>query len=369
MINTINFFKFLKKKKINFFCGVPDSILKSFSNYLDSKKKIVSHHIVANEGGAIALAAGYNLATKKIPVVYMQNSGLGNAINPLVSICHKKVYSIPMILLIGWRGSPNSNDEPQHKVKGNITKNLLNLVNIKHEIINHDKDFSKISKLISYSKKNSTPVALLVKNNVFFPITNKKKIKNKSLKRVSVLKELLKNINNKDRLISTTGFTSRELYQLRMENNRQLDKGKDFYMVGGMGHTSMLALGVSLNKKDNIYCIDGDGSLLMHLGSIVTIGKFAKKNFRYILLNNNSHESVGGQTTNSEIINFKGFASSLNFKNYYNAKNIVKLKKIFPKFVKSSGPNFLEVNIGQGTIKNLIRPKSLIEIKSKFVND
>ena len=367
MIEVKKLFKFLKKNKINFFTGVPDSILKETSNYL-SNKKIKEHMITANEGSAVALAIGYNLATKKIPCVYLQNSGLGNAINPLISIAHKKIYSIPMILLIGWRGSPGISDEPQHKVKGLITRKLLNLMNIKHCVLKNKSDFKKLKNLIHYSKHKSSPVACLIPKNTFKKVKLNKKPtkKNKfNIKRTNVISNLLKIINTSDKLIATTGFTSRELYQLRQVENT--NKGSDFYMVGGMGHASMVSLGVSMYTKKKVICLDGDGSFLMHLGSIVGVSKIKNNNFKHILFNNFSHESVGGQPTYIENLNLKKLINSVNYKNYFKISSKSQVSKTLRKFLNSKGPSFLEVCINQGSIENLGRPKKLINIKNRFI--
>ena len=364
MIDTKEFLNFLKRKKIRFFTGVPDSVLKNFLNEV-SKNKSILNITAVNEGSAIALAIGNYLSSKKLPLVYLQNSGLSNAINPLISIASKSVYSIPMLLIIGWRGAPGLVDEPQHMAKGRITKDLLYRLNIRNITLKKKNDFSKISKLISYSKKKKLPVAILIKNGTF---TKSKKVKIKDSKKTILrslfIIELLKKINSNDRIISTTGYTSRELNQIRKLYS--LNKGKDFYMVGGMGHSAGVALGYSFSSKNKIFCLDGDGSMLMHLGSIFTAGKYKKKNYRYILLNNNSHESVGGQSTNSEYIDFKKLSESLNFKKYYLINNSQNIKKIINNFIKNDGPNFLEVKIKNKSIENLGRPKNLKKILSNF---
>ena len=220
MIETGKLFKFLEGNGINFFSGVPDSILKSTKWHLEkiNKKK---HIVAANEGSAIASCIGYFLSTGKLPCAYMQNSGLGNAINPLISIAHKNVYSIPIFILIGWRGAPGTKDEPQHLAKGAITTKLLKLLNIKYFILNNEKDFKNIKKIINFSKKNKTPVACLVKKNILFSkkqITFKRNFKF-NLKREEFIKVLLKNLKSNSKIISTTGYTSRELYQIRLKYN------------------------------------------------------------------------------------------------------------------------------------------------------
>ena len=299
MLEVEKLFKFLNKNGINFFSGVPDSILKNTKQYLEKKNK--RQHITAvNEGSAIALCIGYFLSTGKLPCAYMQNSGFGNAINPLVSIAHKKVYSVPIFLMIGWRGSPGTKDEPQHLIKGGITTKLLKLLDIKYCVLKNENDFLKLKNLINFSKKNKSIVACLIKKN---SLTSKKKnnlnsgIKS-SILREDFLKILLENVNSKTNLIATTGYTSRELHQIRLKYS--LKKGSDFYVVGGMGHSSMVALGTSLYTNKQVICLDGDGSIMMHMGSLANIGNFARSNYKHVLLNNYSHESVGGQKTFSE---------------------------------------------------------------------
>ena len=294
MINSDKLFKFLTKK-FKYFIGVPDSVLKNITERLKNSKNICSY-VPVNEGSAISIAAGIYLRKKSIPLVYMQNSGLGNAINPLASLVHKKMYSIPMVLLIGWRGSPEQSDEPQHKIKGKITKSLLKLLNINFiELKNNN--FDTVSKIIDICKKQSKPVAILIQNKKLSISSKQNIITDKNLypKRYEIIEEILKKISKNTRIFSSTGYASRELSYLRKLKN--LKKGKDFYIVGSMGHTSAIYLGwllFSKNKSD--ICLDGDGSMLMHLGNIFSLGT-AKKNIKYILFNNNMHESVGSVNT------------------------------------------------------------------------
>ncbi len=366
MIYAEDFFFHLKKNKINFFSGVPDSVLKNLVNFFDKEKKI-KHHIAVNEGNAVSLGIGYHLATKKLPCIYLQNSGLGNAINPLISIAHPKIYSIPMLLVIGWRGSPNKNDEPQHNVKGKITTNLLKSLNIKYCILRSNYNFKKLNELIKYSIKLNKPVACLIEpGKLSTKATYKKKYKIKNFKRLDVLVEVLSKIKKNTKLVSTTGYTSRELFYLRNKNSYH-SNGKDFYMVGGMGHASAVALGIAMNKvKQEVLCLDGDGSILMHLGSMRTIGFNGKKNFKHIIFNNGSHESVGGQPTHAFGVDFKKLSDSLGYKKYFLAKNMSSLKKKIKPFIKSIGPSLFEIKISEGTIKKLPRPKNFIKIKKNF---
>jgi len=367
MINANQLFLFLKKNKINFFTGVPDSVLKNFIYVLDFNKKKLKHIVAANEGSAVALAAGNYMATKKLSLVYMQNSGLGNAVNPLISICHPGVYSIPLVLMIGWRGNPKDYDEPQHQLKGKITPSILKLLNIKFSVINNLKDFYKIRDLISYSKYKKRPVALLIKNNILnFKKVVKKNFKSeKYLTREAVINKLLNTIQKNTRIISSTGYTSRELFQIR--KNKNYKNGKDFYMVGGMGHSSMVSLGYSLSSKNQVICIDGDGSLIMHMGSLISSGFKSKSNFKHILLNNGSHESVGDQKIDTHKVNFRNILMGFGYKNYYLAKNSLSFNKNLKFFLKSKGPSFFEVYIRSQSMKNLSRPKNLLKVKEDFI--
>tara|TARA_B100001741_G_scaffold289445_1_gene268259 strand:+ start:1313 stop:2413 length:1101 start_codon:yes stop_codon:yes gene_type:complete len=365
MIKVTSLIKILKKNGTNFFTGVPDSVLKELSLYLGKNK---SNHILAtNEGSAVSIGIGYYLSTKKIPCIYMQNSGLSNALNPLISIAHKKVYSVPLILLIGWRGSPKIPDEPQHEVKGKITLKLLKLLGIDYTILRNLSDLGKFEKKIKLSKKKNSIVAGLIEQGTLSKEFKNVKKDYYKLDKEVFLKIVLENIKNNSRIFSSTGYNSREIMYLR--NKYNLNKGRDFYMVGGMGHTTSTALGYSLKNKKMTLCIDGDGSLLMHLGSIKTIGHSKVKNFKYVLLNNNTHDSVGGQETFSKKVNFKLLSKSLGFKKYYKIQNTSNLEKKIKSFLKDNNNlSFLEVNISNSSIKKLPRPTNLIKIKNKFLN-
>tara|TARA_B100001142_G_C14320353_1_gene650154 strand:+ start:13 stop:1113 length:1101 start_codon:yes stop_codon:yes gene_type:complete len=365
MIKIKSLINLLKKNGNNFFTGVPDSVLKELSIYLQSKSK-KEHIIASNEGSAVSIGIGHYLSTKKIPCIYLQNSGLSNALNPLISIADKKVYSIPLILIIGWRGSPKIKDEPQHNVKGKITLDILKLLNIKYTIIRKNNDLVKFNKQIKSAKKNKNIVACLLEQGT---LEKSKKISKKKdfyrLNKEFFLKSFLETVSNNTRIISSTGYNSRELMYLR--NKYDLNNSKDFYMVGGMGHASSVALGFSISTNKKTICIDGDGSFLMHLGSIKTAGTFANKKFKYILLNNNSHDSVGGQNTYTDKIDFKKLSNSLGFKKFYCIQNNKNLKINIKNFLNEKDLSFLEVKISNSKIKNLPRPENLIKIKNLFM--
>jgi len=369
MIENKDFVKTLIKNKINFFTGVPDSLFKNLCLHLDSKYRN-DNFITANEGSSIGIGIGYNLSTKKIPLVYLQNSGLGNIINPILSMADKKVYGIPMFLLIGWRGEIFKNkqikDEPQHKKQGEITESLLKVLGIKYKILNSNSDYKKyIKELSSYSINNSKPVALLVRKNVF----NISKIyKNKEkifLKREDALKTVIDSIPRSSIKISTTGMLSRELNEInqKIENLRYT-----FMCVGGMGHAISIASGIAIKKKKKkIYCLDGDGSFLMHLGSSSTSAKL--KNIVHIVFNNRSHDSVGGHQTVAPDLKLSNIAKSLGYKNAYTIKSKYSIKKILNKYTKIDQNLFLEIICSKGNRSNLSRPMGkLPDFKKKFIN-
>ena len=365
MIKVNTLINLLKKNKSDFFTGVPDSVLKELSSSLQNIDK-KNHIIATSEGAAVSIGIGHYLATKKIPTIYMQNSGLSNALNPLISIAHEKVYSIPLILIIGWRGSPSIKDEPQHNVKGKITEQILRLLNIKYTILRSVSDINKFDKQIKSAKKNKSIVACLIEQGTLEKIKNIKKKKDfYKLDKELFLKNLLKNLNKNTKIISSTGYNSRELMHIR--EKYKFNNTKDFYMVGGMGHTSSVALGYSLSEKNKTICIDGDGSLLMHLGSIKTVGTFANKSFKYILLNNNAHDSVGGQSTYANDIDFEKLSKSLGFKKFYSIKSQKNLKEIIKRFLSENNKCFLEVKVTNSKIKKLPRPTDLIKIKNQFM--
>ena len=357
MINPDSFIKAIKNNNLNFVTGIPDSLLKNLTNRFNEKLK--NHIISTNEGSAVSFAIGYYLSTKKPAIVYLQNSGLGNIINPITSLAHPKVYGIPMILIVGWRGEikrlKQISDEPQHKKQGQITIEQLKLLNIPYRIINHKtKNISNlINNLIKISKIKQCPVAIIVRKNTFKNLSKtKKKLKKKKLLREDIIKDVISVTSSKNIIISTTGMASRELYEIR-KNNKQNDL-KDFLTVGGMGHVSQIAAGIAMNKREKVICLDGDGSLLMHMGSLGISAKF--KNLIHILINNKAHDSVGGQPTLGQSINFSKIAKICGYKNSFLIKKRKEIKKFVIKALKSKNNFFLQINCEKGYRENLGRP-------------
>ena len=365
MVYVEDLFQTLKKNKINFFTGVPDSVLKKFTNYIDSVNQ--RNIIAVNEGAAIANAIGYNLLTDKIPCVYMQNSGIGNALNPILSIADSKIYNNNILLVIGHRGFNGKDDEPQHLLTGKITQKILLLAKIKYIKLDKKNDLKKLEKLIIGFKKKNGLVCCLVKNN---SLELKKKIFSKKNRRgvsiPSFLDDLIEKVDlKKNLLISSTGYPSRELLLAEKRNKVNL---KSIYNVGGMGHTSSISFGVAQNTKKNVICIDGDGSMLMHLGNFHTIGLSKIKNFKNIILNNNMHGSVGGQKTEFDKINTKTLFKSLNFNEYYEISKNRDTTNVLKKFLNSNKSSILKVNCSSFNSNNLPRVKNFKKIKKNFKN-
>jgi phosphonopyruvate decarboxylase len=371
MLNCKEFFDLLHENKIDFFSGVPDSLLKFFNSYILDNVDQNQHIITANEGNAIALASGYYLATTKIGLVYMQNSGLGNAINPLVSLSDKEVYGIPVLLLIGWRGEPNEKDEPQHQKQGKITLELLETLDIPYEILTTDIEDTKIklSSAIKYMNKFNAPFALVVKKGTFekYEQINESQ-QNYELSREKAINLIIDNLDEQDVVVSTTGMISRELFESRTQKNQKHET--DFLTVGSMGHASQIALGIAIsNPKKQVFCLDGDGSVIMHMGSLGIIGSKQLKNFKHIILNNESHDSVGGQPTVGNIINFVSLAKSCKYKNSFKVLTEIELNKKMLKLKSEDGPILLEIMVNRGNRKDLGRPtKTPKENMNLFMN-
>jgi phosphonopyruvate decarboxylase len=370
MISPKNFYELLIKKEIKFFTGVPDSLLKDFCAYIVDNTDKKNNIIAANEGGAIALAAGYHLSSRKIGLVYMQNSGQGNSINPLVSLTDSDVYSIPMLLLIGWRGEPGKEDEPQHVKQGKITLELLNTLEIPYEVIPDSIEDAKnsLDKAINYMKNNNAPFALVVKKNTFEKYDLKNKVKTSfDLNREEAMKLIVNNLDSQNIIISTTGKISRELFEYREELGQE--HKTDFLTVGSMGHSSQIALGIALQKQDKqIYCFDGDGSVIMHMGSLAIIGQQAPKNFKHIIFNNGAHDSVGGQPTVGFEINLQSIAKDCGYKTTLKAESKLEVIEKINLIKSVEGPAFLEIKVNKGARKDLGRPtKSSKENKKDFM--
>lgn len=365
------FVKLLQEHDIDFFSGVPDSQLKPLCDYLINMYGISNNHIIAvNEGNAVALAAGYYLSTGKIPCVYLQNSGLGNIVNPVTSLLNDKVYAIPCVFIIGWRGEPNVHDEPQHVFQGEITLKMLDVLEIAYMIIDRnttekeiEDKMNEIEGLLNLGKS----VAFVVKKHALYYNDKVNYKNNYKMLREDIIRAIV-DVSKEDIIVSTTGKTSRELFEIR-EQKGQLHK-YDFLTVGSMGHSSTIALAIALNKPNKrVWCIDGDGAALMHMGAMALIGAKSPGNYIHVIINNEAHESVGGQPTIAHSINFSQIALGCGYKAVYHIATYDELNEVLFKIKDERGPILLEVKSAIGSRDDLGRPTTTpIQNKKVFMD-
>ena len=350
----------LIERGVDFFTGVPDSLLKDFCAYVSDNHPSEKNIIAANEGTALATAAGYHLATRRYPLVYLQNSGLGNIINPLLSLVDPRVFNIPMLLMIGWRGEPGKKDEPQHMVQGKVMTSLLTDMGVTYEVL-PDYEEGAIAALdlaMHRLRTIGSPFAFLVRRQCFLKYNIKNPVTHDfPHSREEAIEALVKKLGKYDVVVATTGFASRELYEMRLRQGQSTQQ--DFYCVGSMGHASSIAMGIALAKPSrNVFCFDGDGGFIMHMGAAAQIGARDIPNLKHIVFNNGSHDSVGGQPTDGMTADFLQIARSCGYKFVQSAATTEEINKGFDALNSSVGPGFLEIKVKRKTRKDLGRPKS-----------
>lgn len=358
MISSKFFIDSLCSMQMDFFTGVPDSLLKNVCAYITDHFVTERNVIAANEGAAVGLAAGYYLATKKIPVVYMQNSGLGNAVNPLMSLTDKEVYNIPLLLLVGWRGEPGVKDEPQHIKQGKVTLPLLEAMGIKYAIMsqNETEFLSQLNYANFYMNETHEPFAFVIPKGTF----EEYKLQQDGevilpLKREAAIQLIASSLSKEDIIVSTTGMISRELFEYR--TSAFMEHEKDFLTVGSMGHASQIALGIALEKKKcKVFCFDGDGSTLMHMGSLAIIGSLHPDNYVHVIFNNGAHDSVGGQPTVAFNIDLCKIAQACGYEAALSVSDSDSLCEALKRITCMHGPILLEVKVRKGARKDLGRP-------------
>ena len=358
MIRPEFFYNQVKANGTEFFTGVPDSLLKNFCAYVTDNTSSRNHIIAANEGCATGLAAGYHFATGGIPLIYMQNSGLGNTVNPMLSLMDPDVYSIPCLMVVGWRGEPGVHDEPQHVKQGKVTCALLDAMQIPYAVMADEEDAlaAQITAAFDCIKKNSAPYAFVVKKGTFADYVLKNNIPVEAeLTREAAIECIVQAAGDKTAFVSTTGMASRELFELR--EKYQMGHKKDFLTVGSMGHASQIALAIALQKPDRrIICLDGDGASIMHMGGMATIGTQCPSNMIHIVLNNGAHDSVGGQPTVGLQINLCDIALACGYKHVVSVTSAAMLQKALETAKKDKVLTFIEVKVRKGARKNLGRP-------------
>lgn len=356
----------------DFYTGVPDSQLKALCNYLmDTYGDDPQHHIIAaNEGNCTAIAAGYHLATGKTAVVYMQNSGEGNMINPAVSLLNDKVYAIPVVFIIGWRGEPGVHDEPQHIYQGEVTVKLLEDIGIRSFIIGKETTDDEVEAAMEEFRKllaEGKNAAFIIRKNALSYDGTVEYNNNHQLLREDIIRHIVR-VSDKDPVISTTGKASRELFEIR-EEQKQSHK-YDFLTVGSMGHSSSIALGVALNKPQaKIWCIDGDGAALMHMGAMAVIGKSAPANMVHIVVNNEAHETVGGMPTAAGKIDLAAIARACGYPYAVCVDNFADFDRELADAKARRELSFIEVKSSIASRSDLGRPTTTsLENKQNFMD-
>lgn len=364
--------KFVEIIGSNFYTGVPDSQLKALCNYLINTYGIdPKHHVIAaNEGNCTALAAGYYLATGKVPVVYMQNSGEGNIINPVASLLNDKVYAIPMIFVVGWRGEPGIHDEPQHIYQGEVTVKLLEDMDIKTFVVGKETTDDEVATVMEAFKAvlaTGKDVAFIIRKGAI-SYDGKVEYKNDNkMVREEIIQHIVK-ASGEDPIVSTTGKASRELFETRVANGQS--HKYDFLTVGSMGHSSSIALGVAINKPETkIWCIDGDGALLMHMGSMALLGANKPKNMIHVVINNGAHETVGGMPTVASNMDIVTIAKACGYPNAASVETFDKLDEALLSAKKADELSLIEVKCSIGARDDLGRPATTaLENKNNFMN-
>lgn len=337
-----------------FYTGVPDSLLSPFIDGVMERYNVSEKHIVAaNEGAAVALAAGHYLATNKPAIVYMQNSGIGNAINPICSLMHEKVYSIPAIFVIGWRGEPDTKDEPQHVFQGEATLPLLDCLEIPYVVVSSDTTEINTKELKAHLDKGQS-IAFVIRKDSLQSGKKMKYTSSAELSREDALKAILSNSDKDSIYVCTTGKLSREMFELREEACQ--GHGNDFLTVGSMGHSLMIAYGIALAKPEKqVFCLDGDGAILMHMGSLAVLGVHNPTNLVHIVINNGAHETVGGLPTVSTNLNFSNIAKTMGYTQSFRVSSSKELTETL-KTMDNKCLTFIEVMCNLDSRSNLGRP-------------
>ncbi len=357
MIAPQFFIEKLQAEGVEFYTGVPDSLLKNVCAYITDHFDQNHNIIAANEGGAVALAAGYHLATGKIGCVYMQNSGEGNAVNPLASLTDREVYHIPVLLLIGWRGRPGVHDEPQHVKQGKVTTGLLNVMGVNYDVLSKEEEKAavQIEKAMRCIRQTDDVYALVVEKDTFDSYALQSAEKNEyAMSREDAIRTVAASIPPDAVIVSTTGMISRELFEYRTAMGQGHER--DFLTVGSMGHASMIALGIALQHPERkVYCFDGDGASIMHMGNMAIVGSKQPSNYVHVVFNNGAHDSVGGQPTVGHEIDLVKIAHAMHYESAVCVSTKEQLQDVLGN-MSARGLQLIEVRVKKGNRKDLGRP-------------
>jgi len=357
MVTPEQLYRWLGAAGVDFYAGVPDSLLKAFCAYVTDHAPRGRHVITSNEGGAIALAMGYHLATGRFGAVYMQNSGLGNAVNPLTSLADPAIYGVPMLLIIGWRGEPGHKDEPQHVQMGRVTRATLEAIGVPHTVLPEDPADAEaaVATALADVAKRQAAHALVVRKGTFEKYALQTKVPQPyETTREHAIERFVESLPDDALVVSTTGKPSRELFEVRRSRG---EPHRDFLTVGGMGHASQIALGLALECSDRpVYCLDGDGAVLMHLGGLASIATQAPANYKHVVVNNGAHDSVGGQPTVAFEVDLCAVAAACGYRSTQRVTDADELTSAFAKLREGQGPALLEVRVKTGSRADLGRP-------------
>ncbi|MGB1361130.1 MAG: phosphonopyruvate decarboxylase [Alphaproteobacteria bacterium] len=367
MISPKEVYETLQNLEVDFYAGVPDSLLKDLCAYITEHNKD-NHIISANEGSSVGLAIGHHLATGKVPVIYMQNSGLGNIVNPILSMADKDVYGIPMLMIIGWRGEMENGeqlkDEPQHKTQGRLTCEILDAMEIPYVVIDKDTDIKTVlNDMVAKTKKLSSPVAILVRKGTFEKYSLESTSNGYDMTRENAIEHFVDTLTENDVVVGTTGMPSRELFEVRKAKGHD---NNDFLCVGGMGHASSIAVGVAqANTNKTVWCLDGDGALIMHMGALSVNKDY---DINHVVLNNGAHDSVGGQPTVAFEIDLVDVAKGNGYKWGKSVATEDELKTALTEIKSAPKPAFLEIRVAKGNRPDLGRPTlTPVETKNIFM--
>mmetsp|Transcript_39653 Transcript_39653/g.55062 ORF Transcript_39653/g.55062 Transcript_39653/m.55062 type:complete len:325 (+) Transcript_39653:35-1009(+) len=316
------------------------------------------------------MAIGLHLGSRATACVYLQNSGLGNLVNPLVSLAHTQVYQVPIFFVIGWRGEPGTQDEPQHKAQGALTQKLLETLGVEFTLLpSQREEMEEAMAAVARRMQEGHAIhqALLVRAGTFkkYSLTGEVEAgRLLSMSREAAIEALLDHLAATDAVVSTTGMASREVFEVRQRAGQ--GHQQDFLTVGGMGHCSSIALALAFAQPSRrVICLDGDGAALMHLGALHTIAQAKPANLNHVLLNNGAHDSVGGQPTLALDANLTGVAQALGYRHVSSVSTMEELVGAWPQMMQTDGPNFLEVCIKKGSRSDLGRPTSTPVVNKK----
>ncbi|TVR36347.1 MAG: phosphonopyruvate decarboxylase [Nitriliruptor sp.] len=373
MIDPAQFVDDLVGAGVTLYTGVPDSLLKAFGTHVMATVPRDQHVIAANEGGAVAIALGHHLRTGELALVYLQNSGFGNLVNPLLSLADPGVYGVPMLVLVGWRGQPGVKDEPQHVTQGRVMTDLLDAMGLPWAVLPAEEHAASAAVAVAaqIATERSTPYLLLVEKDTFAAAEVGRAASAVAVdlaSREEALVATVEALGDDVIIVSTTGMLSRELFEYRERSGS--DGRRDFLTVGGMGHASAIALGIALREPDReVWCLDGDGALLMHLGGLAVIADHAPARYHHVMFNNGVHDSVGGQPTSITRVDVAAAALALGYRAAATTDDLSALPGLLADHRERGGPSLIDLRVRPGNRDGIGRPtRTPVQSKQVFMS-